>query len=196
MSSSKSSQSLNNERSVILALSAIKNNSVQSTRHAATAYSIPRTTLRHRRAGRPARRDCQPNSKRLTKVEEEVIVAYILELDSRGFAPTLTAVRDMADQLLTARGAGNVGIKWPNNFVKRQPELRVRLTRQQDRQRVLCEDPEVIRPWFELLHRTKEKYGILDEDTYNFDETGFMMGMISARSVVTASERRNRPKGT
>ena len=89
----KVSQSLNNERSVILALSAIKNNSVQSTRHAADAYSVSRTTVGYRRAGRPARRDCQPNSKRLTKLEEEVIVAHILELDSRGFAPTLTAVR-------------------------------------------------------------------------------------------------------
>ena len=94
-------------------------------RRAASAYSTPRTTLRDRRAGRPARRDCQPNLKRLTKVEEEVIVAHILELDSRGFAPTLSAVRDIADQLLTARGAGNVSIKWPNNFVKRQPDLRV-----------------------------------------------------------------------
>ena len=102
----------------------------------------------------------------------------------------------MANQLLTARGAGYVGVNWPSNFVKRQPELRVRLTRQQDRQRVLCEDPEVISPWFELLHRTKARYGIVNEDTYNFNETGFIMGMISARSVVTASERRNRPKGT
>jgi hypothetical protein len=40
----------------------------------------------------------------------------------------------------------------------------------------------------------KAKYGILDDDTYNFDETGFMMGMISTGAVVTASERRGRPK--
>jgi hypothetical protein len=26
----------------------------------------------------------------------------------------------------------------------------------------------------------KAKYGILDEDTFNFDETGFMMGLIFA----------------
>jgi hypothetical protein len=40
----------------------------------------------------------------------------------------------------------------------------------------------------------KAKYGILDDDTYNFNETGFMMGMISTGAVVTASERRGRPK--
>jgi hypothetical protein len=35
-----------------------------------------------------------------------VIVSYILDLDIRGFAPTYAAVRDIADRLLAARGAG------------------------------------------------------------------------------------------
>ena len=65
-------------------------------------------TMRDRRAGRPARRDCQPNSKKLTKREEEVIISYILHLDQRGFAPTYEAIRDMADKLLAARGARQV----------------------------------------------------------------------------------------
>ena len=34
----------------------------------------------------------------------------------------------------------------------------------------------------------KAKYGILDEDTYNFDETGFMMGHIAPGMVVTTSD--------
>jgi hypothetical protein len=38
------------------------------------------------------------------------------------------------------------------------------------------------------------KYGILLEDTYNFDETGFQMGVISTSKVVTRSERRGRPR--
>jgi hypothetical protein len=31
----------------------------------------------------------------------------------------------------------------------------------------------VISPWFDLVRNVKAKYRILDEDTYNFDETGF-----------------------
>jgi len=46
-----------------------------------------------------------------------VIVRHILELDSWGFAPTLGAVKDMADKLLAARAAGQVGKNWPTNFV-------------------------------------------------------------------------------
>lgn len=54
------------------------------------------------------RRDYQPNLKKLTKLEEEVIIGYILDLDSRGFAPTLGAIRDIVDKLLAERSAGHV----------------------------------------------------------------------------------------
>ena len=74
-------------------------------------YSVAETTLRRRRAGTLARRDCQPNSRKLTQLEEEVIISYIADLDQRGFSPTYAAVRDMADKLLAARDAGQVGQK-------------------------------------------------------------------------------------
>jgi hypothetical protein len=67
-------------------------------------------TLRNRRAGRPAQRDCQPNSKKLTQLEKEVIIRHILNLNQRGFGPTYTAARDMANKLLTARSAGRVSV--------------------------------------------------------------------------------------
>jgi hypothetical protein len=40
----------------------------------------------------------------------------------------------------------------------------------------------------------KAKYGILDNDMYNFDEAGFMMGVISTGAVVTRADRQGRPK--
>ena len=52
----------------------------------------------------------------------------------------------------------------------------------------------MIQGWFRLVENTKAKYGILDEDTYNFDESGFMLGVISTGAVVTGSKRRGRPK--
>ena|SRR6266496_3751287 len=100
----------------------------------------------------------------------------------------------MANKLLAERDAGQVGQQWPRNFVKRTPRLTTRFNRPYDRQRALCEDPRVINDWFELVQRTKKKYGITDEDSYNFDETGFMMGKILSQLVVTGSERRNQPK--
>ena len=40
----------------------------------------------------------------------------------------------------------------------------------------------------------RAKYGILDCDFYNFDETGFMMGVICSSMVVTRSDRRGKAK--
>jgi hypothetical protein len=123
-----------------------------------------------------------------------VVIDHILDLDLRGFAPTYAAVRNMADKLLAARGAGQVGQKWPANFVKRIDSLTACFNRAYDRQRALCEDPALISQWFELVEQTKTKYGICDEDVYNFDEAGFIMGKITTQLVVTGLERRGRPK--
>jgi hypothetical protein len=49
--------------------------------------------------------------------------------------------------------------------------------------------------WFQLVENTKAKYSIQDEDTYNFDKSRFMMGIISTGAVVTGSERWGQPKG-
>jgi hypothetical protein len=133
-----------NEADIQLTISSLNRYQIPSVRAAAQTYNVPRTTLRNRRAGRPARRDCQPNSKKLTQLEEQVIVDYILNLDLRGFSPTYAAIRDMANKLLAARGADRVRQKWPANFVKRTDSLTTCFNRAYDRQRALCENPALI----------------------------------------------------
>jgi hypothetical protein len=122
-----------------------------------------------------------------------MMVDHIVDLDLRGFSPTNAAVRNMSDRLLAARGAGQVGQRWPANFVKRTDRLVTHFNQFYDRQRALCEDPVLIESWFELVEQTKAKYGICD-DACNLDEAGFMMGKITAQLVITASERRGWPK--
>ena len=78
--------------------------------------------------------------------------------------------------------------------MKRTPELKVKFNRKYDYKRAKCEDLEVISSWFRLVANTKAKYGITDNNTYNFDELGFMMGVILTGAVVTGSGRRNWPK--
>jgi hypothetical protein len=46
---------------------------------------------------------------KLLKLEEEVIVQHILDLDAQGFLPRLAAVKDMADSLLAERHRDPVG---------------------------------------------------------------------------------------
>ncbi|KAF2180882.1 CENP-B protein, partial [Zopfia rhizophila CBS 207.26] len=48
--------------------------------------------------------------------------------------------------------------------------------------------------FFNLVRNFKAKHGITNKDTYNFDETGFQMGVSSTAKVVTGSEQRSQPK--
>jgi hypothetical protein len=91
--------------------------------------------------------------------------------------------------LLAKRHRDPVGQNWAKTFVRRRPELKVKFNRRYDHKRALCEDPQIVRDRFRLVENTKAKYGIRDEDAYNFDESGFMMGIISTGAVVTGSER-------
>ena len=183
-----------NEPQIQLALQALKRDANLTQRRAAALYNVSRSTLSNRLAGKQSQRDCKPKSMKLLVTEEDVIVQHILDLDARGFPPRLAAVKDMADSLLAERHRDPVGQNWAATFVKRRPKLKVKFNRKYSYKRALCEDPKVIKGWFRLVQNIKAKYGILDNDTYNFDEAGFMMGVISTGAVVTASERRTRPK--
>jgi len=182
------------EAFIILALRALENDKDLKVATAAKIYNVDRSTLRRRRAGKPARCDIPANSRSLTDLEEQTIVQYITELSARAFPPRLRGVEDMANHLQRERDAPPVGKRWAHNFVKRQPELRTRYTRRYDYQRAKCEDPKVIGEWFTLVRNVKAKYGIVDDDIYNFDETGFMMGIIFAGMVVTTSDGRGKAK--
>ena len=134
------------EARVILAVEAIQNNPKLSIRNAAKIYNVADRTIRRRLAGQPARRDCTANSKKLTQLEEEAIVRYIIELSERAFPPRLCGVEDMANHLLRERDAPPIGKLWAHRFVKRQPQLRTRYSRRYDYQRAKYEDPRVIGP--------------------------------------------------
>jgi len=197
MSPPKQAISSNQEGRVLLAVQAVKLQQFKSVRAAAVAYDIPQRTLSNRIHGMTSRRDSTPNSRKLTLEEESAIVRYILDLDSRGFPPRPQDVQEMADLLLAERDASLVvGKNWTSNFIKRRTELKTKFSRKYDYKRAQCEDPVIIGDWFKLVRNVVAKYGIVEEDIYNFDEAGFLIGMIATAKVVTSSESRNRPKTT
>ena len=104
-------QSTQSEGRIVLAMSAIDRNQFKSVRRTAKTYDVVETTLRRRRAGIPSRRDCILKQKKLTELEESVIIQHSLDLDSRGFLPQLSLIRDMANKLLAAQTGRQVGIQ-------------------------------------------------------------------------------------
>lgn len=187
-------ESTSRENRLFLALQTFKNGNQQSVRSIANIYNVNEATLRAQLKGRQSRRALPANSRKLTDLEESVLVQEIIDLDSRAFPPRLHGVEDMANRLLTEHDAPCVGPCWASNFVKRQPQLQTRFTRKYDYQRARCEDPTIIMDWLRLIRNMVAKYGILESDIWNFDETGFMMGVISSAMVITTSDGRGKAK--
>jgi hypothetical protein len=79
-------------------------------------------------------------------------------------------------------------------LVKRRDELRTQYSRRYNHERAKCEDSKIIREWFDCLHGKITEYGIEPDDIYNFDETGFAMGLIATTKVITSREVYGRPK--
>jgi hypothetical protein len=186
-----SRNSIEQEGRILLAIEAYKNKEITSLHEVARQFDVPRTTLRRRLAGSTNRAETRANSHKLTQIEEESLQKWILSMDSRGAAPRPATVREMANLLLAARGSTpplTVGENWVTKFVKRHPSLSSRFSKRYNFERAQCEDPKIIRDWFSLVQKTILQYGIDPDDIYNFDETGFAMGLISTAKVVTRRE--------
>jgi DDE superfamily endonuclease/Tc5 transposase DNA-binding domain len=181
-----------------LALHGIKKNQFSSQRKAAEVCKVPRSTMRGQLHGATPREESRPQNSLLLLVEEEQLIQWILAMEQRGFPTYLIDVKRMAENLILHRGTSGfipkIGINWVYRFTGRHPAIKKYRTRNKDYRRARQERLSVIQPWFQLIQDTKEKYGIIDADTYNFDETGFAQGVItgSATKAVGSSDNTTR----
>jgi hypothetical protein len=191
------SESIPYEVRVNLAIESLECNHFQNETRAAKAYNVNRNTLANRMSGMPQKGTKPHPNRKLSTIEEDALLRHLIDMDERGFSLRPRDLAEMANVLIaedTRQARDKVGKNWPTNFISRHPEIKTRVNRKYDYQRAQCEDPEIIQGWFRLVANTKAKYGIQDQDIYNFDETGFMMGIIQRGMVITATERRSKPK--
>jgi hypothetical protein len=88
-----------------LALKAYRSSQFQSHQAAAKAFNVKRRTLSHRAQGLLFHAEAAPNCQKLTATKKQTIIQYILNLNSRGFAPRLCEVADIANKLLAIRSS-------------------------------------------------------------------------------------------
>jgi hypothetical protein len=95
--------------------------------------------------------DCTSSTQRPSSSEEGVIIEKVPNLDTQGLPIRLQTLRDYATAITRARGGEPVGVKWPYNFVRRTPELKIRLTRSMNYRRALSVDPKLVGEWFDVI---------------------------------------------
>nr|XP_001389896.2 hypothetical protein ANI_1_3428014 [Aspergillus niger CBS 513.88] len=184
----KSSKELvEQEGRLCLAVESIQKGHTKSIREVARVFQVPRSTLQDRLNGLKFRKDTRANSHKLTSIEEESLEKWIISLDQRGAPPKHSQVREMANLLLQKRGQNttiSVGQKWVTNYISRHDSLKSRYSRQINYKRAKYEEPKAIQMWFKRVQTAISTYGIVNKNIYNFDETGFAMGILGTTKIL------------
>jgi len=170
---------------------------MSNIREAARVYNVPRSTLQDRLRGKTYRDETRANSHKMTRNEERnrLYNGYYHLIDV-GQLPRPAHIQEMVDIPLSKQGhttTTTVGDKWVYNFIKRHDMLKSRFSRRYNHQHAQCEDPKIIKEWFDRVQITIMQHGIALEDMYNFDETGYAMDLIATAKVISRAEVTGRP---
>jgi hypothetical protein len=70
-----------------------------------------------------------------------------------------------------------LSLAWTRGFLSRHPHLRSKFVSIRDRKRIKAQDLETISDWFRLFKEQKETYQVHDNNVYNLDKKGVIIGM-------------------
>jgi len=138
------------QEGLLQALQAIANG--MSQRKAEREYGIPCSTLQARLNGILGKSQAHSHEQRLSPIQEERLVSWILAQESLGLSPTHTQVRLFAARVLNARGdLKPLGKRWMSGFLRRNPSLRTKKQLRIDSIRVNGATTPIIQKWFKQL---------------------------------------------
>jgi hypothetical protein len=183
----------NREANIQLAIADLQSRVYPSIRAAAKAYNIPQTTLTARVNGTASRRDIShQHQQRLTPLQEEFLVEWILEEDARGYAPSHARAREMAERVLRSNGDTKpLGKRWVSSFIHRNPRVASIIGRRIEASRIhSCTQPE-IQAFFDRLERAIREHNVQTNNIWNMDEHGLGLGICTNTRVLgDASKKR------
>ena len=130
---------------------------------------------------------------KLTETEENTLLQWIFTMNKCDIPLKPNTVQNMTDLLLsncnTSKPPFTVEINWVQNFIQCHDVLKTHFSQKYNHQQALCEDSNKIQKWFELVQSTIEEWEITDKNIYNFNKTGFAMGMITTTKVITQADK-------
>ena len=159
---------------------------------AARQFDAPYHRLRRRRQGMPPSSTRGGHNKKLSTVQDQALRDYIVMLYNCGMSANQEAVRTAANRLLfysNGDATQTVSKRWTKEWTKRQSEyLKPLKSKPMSAKRLAAHIVEEVEEHFKAFKKCKEYWGIQDEDIYNFDETGFQIGVTSGEKVLVPKD--------
>ena len=114
-------------------------------------------------------------------------------MNSQGFPPRLDLFKAVAEKLFQKQLQDSsdsepktLGPTWLRGFLRRHPAISARFSTPMDRQRAFSNHPGPIKDHFKTIIA---KYRIRDENMWNIDEKGFILGKANRAKVMVRAGR-------
>lgn len=168
----------------MLAIQKVQNGEL-SVRDAADRYCVPKSTLGRRTANK--NKMVQNNEKHLgrfrnvfSEEQEQEIIEYILEMESRFFGVSYLELRRLAFDFAVANNIPNpfnqetkkASKKWLYCFLSRHPNISLRKPEATSYARATGFNKEAVASFFKNLEKIFDKYELSPDRIWNVDETG------------------------
>src|SRR5690242_13526201 len=123
-----------------------------SQRAVCKKWGVPRSSLRARVRGHNPHAIAHSHQQRLTPEQEEFLVQWILDEDSRAQPPSHPRVREMATRILCMNGDTRpLGKLWISHFLARNSRVASIIGRKIESARTTAANYNTIREWLELF---------------------------------------------
>jgi hypothetical protein len=148
-----------------------------SHRKLAEKHGCCHKTLIRRHKGKYALRKAKAEDQMVLHPRDEVeVVQYVESLTERHLMPT----RKILVRIIKSLCKWEPSDRWVMRFLHRYPDdLLKAWSAPMEKQRHDAASYDSFRSYFDLLHSTIEQHSIQPENTYNMDEKGFMIGVMS-----------------
>ena len=162
----------------------------------AREFRVPYERLRSRLKGYQSKTAVRGLHNRALKPDQEsALRQYLTKMDELGLPARLHMVQSTANALRAQdfprwNPPPLLSDKWAKRWLDRQPGLFKAKRKPLAADRKNAHDPEVLQTHFDEYKEVVIKYDITKEDTWNFDETGYRMGIARFDWVVTVDPNR------
>lgn len=151
----------------------------KSIRAIALECDVPNSTLADRINGKQSMRQFNATKQKLTMAEEEVLTKLIAISSNCGIPFDHSTICRHANKIIQARLKDGeeflpVGEHWIANFLERHHDtLKTYWSKSLDMKRARGLNQRAVDDWFDILHREIVEKGVLPENTFAMDESGF-----------------------
>ncbi|KAI3127953.1 transcriptional regulator family: Centromere protein B, DNA-binding region [Penicillium roqueforti] len=172
------------------AVEAYKSGQFKSIQAAASHFGASKWKLRNRSNGTPSKNGRTATNKALNQSQERSLIRWIELLNSVYTPPTALDIEGAANRILQHCGSDRqVSKMYGYQFIARlPPHITLRTQKPMEKARTEAELHGELVHWYKVFGQFLKKNKIQAHELYNWDETGFQLGVGTKENVASTRE--------